>query len=57
MAFTCIFRRVRIEGKISVHGTTLDVFYNALEDLSFDLELWSWNGEIKVTKYIIKLGR
>jgi len=30
-----------IEGKIGVHGTTLNMFYNALEDLSFDLELWS----------------
>jgi hypothetical protein len=40
-AFTSILRRVRIEGKINVHGTTLNMFYNALEDLSFDLELWS----------------
>jgi hypothetical protein len=41
MAFTSILKRVRIEGKISVHGTTLNMFYNALDDLSFDLELWS----------------
>jgi hypothetical protein len=41
MAFTSILRRVRIEGKIGVHGTTLNMFYNALEDLSFDIKFWS----------------
>jgi hypothetical protein len=55
--FTGILRRVRIEGKIGLHGTTLSMSYNAFEDLSFGLELWCWNGEIKLTKYIIKLGR
>jgi len=54
---TCTSRWVRIGVEIGAQDTNFKMSYGALENLAFDSELWNWNGQVKLTKYNVNLGR
>jgi len=46
--FKGVLRRIQVCTRIGVKGATLNLFYGALGDLTFDLKNWKWNRQVEL---------